>query len=348
MTLILPVTIPKVSILIPAYNAEAWIAETIQSALDQTWPNCEIIIIDDGSTDRTMAIAQGFSHDRITVLTQPNQGAAAARNHALRLASGQYIQFLDADDLLAPNKIAQQVQLLQNSPSDCIASGAWARFYQHPREATFTLDALWQNLLPVDWLIMAWQANLMMHPAAWLMPRSVIEQAGWWNEELSLNDDGEYFCRVILASREVRFCGQAKSYYRSGIVGSLSDRKSDVAYRSAYRAIELCTQHLLQVESSSRTQAVCSMLFQRFIYETYPAVAVLQQKAEHQVQALGGWTLTPSGSPTFDKLNKHFGWRMAKKIQYLVYIIGYRRWKIQQKQKQRQSQTSGLQSWLES
>jgi glycosyltransferase involved in cell wall biosynthesis len=348
MTLILPVTIPKVSILIPAYNAEAWIAETIQSALDQTWPNCEIIIIDDGSTDRTMAIAQGFSHDRVTVLTQPNQGAAAARNHALRLASGQYIQFLDADDLLAPNKIAQQVQLLQNSPSDCIASGAWARFYQHPREATFTLDALWQNLLPVDWLIMAWQANLMMHPAAWLMPRSVIEQAGRWNEELSLNDDGEYFCRVILASREVRFCGQAKSYYRSGIMGSLSDRKSDTAHQSAYKAIELCTMHLCQAESTPRTQTVCAELFQRFIYETYPAVAALCNQAEQQVQRLGGCHIEPSGSPTFQRLSNLFGWRVAKQIQHRLYMIGYRRWRIQRQQKFRQRQTSGITIWLES
>jgi hypothetical protein len=90
------------------------------------------------------------------------------------------------------------------------------------------------------------------------------------------------------------------------------------------------------------------MLFQRFIYETYPSVPALQQQAEQQVQAFGGWTLPPSGSPTFEKLNRRFGWRLAKRIQHLVYSIGYRRWKIQQRQELRQTQTSGLQSWLES
>jgi glycosyltransferase involved in cell wall biosynthesis len=339
---------PLVSVLIPAYNSANWIGQTIQSVLHQTWPNLEVIIVDDGSTDQTLTIAQTFTSDRVIVLSQPNQGAAAARNHALRQSKGDYIQFLDADDLLAPDKIEQQIKLLQTSSPNCIASGAWARFYHHPREAAFTLDALWRHLSPVDWLMAAWQENLMMHPAAWLVPRSVIDTVGAWDESLSLNDDGEYFCRVILASQGVQFCGHAKSFYRSGIVGSLSDRKSDAAYQSAYRALELCTQHLLQVESSPRTQAVCSMLFQRFIYETYPAVVVLQKQAECQVQALGGWTLSPSGSPTFEKLNKRFGWRIAKQIQSLVYIVGYRRWKIQQQQKLRQSQTSGVPSWLES
>jgi glycosyltransferase involved in cell wall biosynthesis len=339
---------PLVSVLIPAYNAAQWIEKTINSVLAQTWKRLEIIVVDDGSSDDTLIVARRIIDDRVQVLTQPNQGAAAARNHALRQAQGDYIQFLDADDLLAPDKIEQQIKLLQTSSPNCIAAGAWARFYHHPRESAFTLDALWQHLSPVDWLIAAWQENLMMHPAAWLVPRSVIAAAGEWDESLSLNDDGEYFCRVILASQGVQFCGHAKSFYRSGIAGSLSDRKSDAAYQSAYRAIELCTQHLLQVESSPRTQAVCSMLFQRFIYETYPAVAALQQAAECQVQALGGWTLPPSGSPTFEQLNKRVGWRMAKQIQYWVYSVGYRRWKIQQQQKLRQTQTSGLQSWLES
>jgi glycosyltransferase involved in cell wall biosynthesis len=332
---------PLVSILIPAYNAADWVAETIESAIQQTWKNLEVIIIDDGSGDRTLEIAQTFVSNRVQVLTQPNQGAAAARNHGLRKAQGDFIQFLDADDLLAPDKIEQQVKLLQTVGSNYITSGAWSRFYQHSRDAIFTLNALSQDLSPVDWLTQAWQDNLMMHPAAWLVPRSVIDAAGLWNESLSLNDDGEYFCRVILASQGVKFCGQAKSYYRSGISGSLSDRKSDAA-------IELCTQYVLAVESSPRTQMVCAILFQRFIYETYPAVPELRQQAEWQVQKLGGCTIAPSGSPSFHQLAKVVGWRTAKHIQHLLYMIGYRRWQIVRRQKLHQSQTSGISSWLES
>src|SRR5438132_2627679 len=101
---------PLVSILIPAFNAERWIADTIESALGQTWQRKEIIVIDDGSTDQTLAIARQFACKAVSVTTQLNQGAAAARNKALSLSQGEYIQWLDSDDLLAPDKIAKQMQ----------------------------------------------------------------------------------------------------------------------------------------------------------------------------------------------------------------------------------------------
>src|SRR5437773_11525221 len=100
---------PLISILIPAYNAEPWIADTIRSALAQTWPRKEIVVVDDGSTDQTLAVARRFASKDVVVTTQENQGAAAARNSALSLCQGDYIQWLDADDLLSPEKVARQM-----------------------------------------------------------------------------------------------------------------------------------------------------------------------------------------------------------------------------------------------
>ena len=102
---------PLISILIPAYNAEKWIAETLESALAQTWPNKEVIVVDDGSTDRTLLIARQFESPWVKVLSQPNQGASSARNVAFGLSQGDYIQWLDADDVLAPDKLAQQMEV---------------------------------------------------------------------------------------------------------------------------------------------------------------------------------------------------------------------------------------------
>src|SRR4051812_27885378 len=99
---------PLVSILIPAYNAERWIADTLRSAIAQTWDAKEIIVIDDGSNDRTLEIAKTFESPSVRVVTQKNQGAAAARNLGFSLCKGDYIQWLDADDLLAPDKIELQ------------------------------------------------------------------------------------------------------------------------------------------------------------------------------------------------------------------------------------------------
>jgi len=100
---------PLVSILIPAYNAEPWMADTIQSALGQTWSNKEIIVVDDGSTDQTLSVARHFASKTVSVVTQENLGASAARNRAIELSQGDYIQWLDADDLLSPDKIAKQM-----------------------------------------------------------------------------------------------------------------------------------------------------------------------------------------------------------------------------------------------
>src|SRR5277367_1657184 len=120
---------PLVSILIPAFNAGPWIADTIQSALEQTWERKEIIVVDDGSSDQTLAIAQRFAAKGVTVITQPNEGAAAARNKAFSVCRGDYIQWLDADDLLAPDKIAKQIEAANECANNLtLLSCGWAYF----------------------------------------------------------------------------------------------------------------------------------------------------------------------------------------------------------------------------
>src|SRR5271154_3546532 len=103
---------PLVSILIPAYNAETWISDSLRSAIAQTWERKEIIVVDDGSTDQTLTVARQFESDQLKVVTQKNQGAAATRNSAFSLCRGDYIQYLDADDLMAPDKIVRQMDAL--------------------------------------------------------------------------------------------------------------------------------------------------------------------------------------------------------------------------------------------
>ncbi len=103
---------PLVSIIIPCFNAEQWLAGTLQSALAQTWPRTEIIVVDDGSSDQSVAVAQSFEAKGVRLLTQINAGAGVARNTGLAVAQGDFIQYLDADDLLSPDKIATQIDWL--------------------------------------------------------------------------------------------------------------------------------------------------------------------------------------------------------------------------------------------
>src|SRR2546427_2427416 len=101
-----------VSILIPVYNAEAFVAETIDSALNQTWPDKEIIVVDDGSSDNSREILKSFEPAGVRLVEQENRGASAARNRAFSEAQGEFIQYLDADDLLDENKIGRQISRL--------------------------------------------------------------------------------------------------------------------------------------------------------------------------------------------------------------------------------------------
>jgi glycosyltransferase involved in cell wall biosynthesis len=105
-----------VSVIIPVYKVENYIAATVQSVLDQTYENFELLIIDDGSPDRSVEICQQFTDPRIKIIRQENRGVAAARNTGIRHAQGEYIALLDADDIWVPQKLEKHVEHLDNSP----------------------------------------------------------------------------------------------------------------------------------------------------------------------------------------------------------------------------------------
>ena len=129
---------PLVSILIPAFNAQEWIADTLKSAMGQTWPRKEIIVVDDGSRDQTLAIARGLGSKEVSVVTQANQGAAATRNRAYSICQGDYIQWLDADDLLEPDKIARQMDATdRDAGKRMLLSSAWGYFMYRVHRADF-------------------------------------------------------------------------------------------------------------------------------------------------------------------------------------------------------------------
>lgn len=313
-------TMPRVSILIPAYNAEPWLAATLESALAQTWQNCEVIVVDDGSQDQSLALARRFEPRGVRVLAQTNAGASAARNRALREAQGDFIQFLDADDLISPRKIAAQVALLERQPAGAVATCAWGRFTDDPANARFVDTAVFRDFAPLDFLVLGASTGAMMHPSAWLVPRAVAERAGPWDESLSLNDDGEYFCRVTLASSGLAFCADpdAKSYYRSGLPASLSQRRTKPARRSQFRSHQLVAQHLLAAETSPRIHRAVADIFQRFIYDFYPVPVDLMRQAASEVAAHGGSQIRPVMGPREAAFARLLGWKNVRRLKYLL------------------------------
>ncbi len=305
---------PLVSIIIPCYNSAPWLAQTLESALAQTWPDKEVIFVNDGSTDHSLAIARSFESRGVRVLRQSNRGAAAARNAGLAAARGDYLQFLDADDLLSTDKIAAQVRLLESREPGHIASCRWGRFVSDPSRARFVDDAVFHDFQPIDYLIIHAGEKRMMHPAAWLVTRSAAERAGPWNETLSLNDDGEYFARVVLASRGIAFSAAGASLYRSQLSGSLSRRCDRRALESLVRSVELITDHLRRAEDSPRVSRALANYWQSLEYDTYPDAPDLSRRAAREAGLFGGLTMRPEMGPKQQLLARLVGWKLSFRI----------------------------------
>lgn len=305
---------PLVSVLIPAYNAEETLGATVESVLGQTWSSVEVVVVDDGSQDRTAAVAEGYGGAR--VVRQENRGAAAARNEALRHASGAYVQFLDADDILAPRKIEAQVARLEAASGRTIATGPWSRFYgaEPPDVVPATQPDFRDYDDPLDWLVQSWNGRGTMPPLAWLLPRAVVEAAGPWNEALSLDDDGEYFARALLAADGIAFCSDAVAYYRSGRP-SLSGRRDRAALESQFKVIQLSADRLLDREDSPRTRHAAACRWQGFMYGSYLSAPDLAARAEAEVERLGGGSWELRVSRPIRPIRGLVGWRAAIRLQ---------------------------------
>src|SRR5271156_1661322 len=312
---------PLVSILIPAYNSEEWIGDSIRSALAQTWQRKEIIVVDDGSRDRTAEAARRFASKEVKVVSTENGGAAAARNRALRLSQGDYIQWLDADDLLSPDKIERQLAALAEvgNSKRILLSSPWAYFNYRANSARFVATSLCHSLSPADWLVRKMGENLHMQTATWLTSRELTEAAGPWDTRLISDDDGEYYCRVLLASEGTRFVPESKVFYRVtssnrwSFVGT-SNKKKDALLLS----MKLHVQYLRSLEESERVRKACLTYMQNWFHNFYPdrpdIVAELQSLAEQ----LRGRLEVPRLRWKYAWMEPIFGLDAAKRAQMVL------------------------------
>ena len=284
-----------VSILIPAFNAERWVADALESALAQRDARIEVIAVDDGSSDSTLAVMRRFESGRVKVIEQPNRGASAARNEALRHAQGDFIQWLDADDILSRDKVSKQ--LAAASGSRVLLSSAWGRFRACPARARFEATSLWAPLTPVEWNIRKFEDNAWMAVESWLVSRELTELAGPWDEALSMDDDGDYFSRVLAASTRVDFVPGARSFIRRRPSGSLSQRTySDRALRSQFQSSSRQIERVLAMEASARTRAASLVYLQRWYPLFHSAHVALMESSQSLAERLGGRLVAPDHS----------------------------------------------------
>jgi glycosyltransferase involved in cell wall biosynthesis len=268
----------SISIIIPCFNKRAYVRAAIESALAQTHP-CQVVVVDDGSSDGSLAEVQAFD-GRITWETGPNRGGSAARNRGLELATGDWIQVLDADDILPEGKIAAQLAALEGATEASMAFCPWSYF--HDDGAIDPADArrYWHSYNSgADLLVDMWYNGGFFPPHAWLTPRALIDRADPWDETLTGDDDGEFFGRMLIAASEMRFCEDTRVLYRDPPEGSVSRDKSVKSARSFWAAFEQVSELLLARRDDIAAQRACLSRARRTAYAWRDVPEILDQAA---------------------------------------------------------------------
>ena len=312
----------KASILIPAYNAAQHLEATLLSCVDQGADVVEeIIVVDDHSEDDSKAvfsrIANAHPEFAWKWLTNPSKGACSARNHALTMATANCIQWLDADDVLGAHKLSPAIEHLERHPTQLHACG-WRSFHGDFEERQFSDDVNWRIIPefsdPAEWLA----RDTFMGLHCYAGHRNLFEQAGPWNESLAINQDGEYFARVIARSSGVIFTQETEVYYRrssSDSVSKFSPEKAD----SLYRSTESMVQTGLAIEDSERMRQMAANRWQHFIYTAYPHCPDGIAKAQDKLQNLPTPTISNPNAVSLPSkmVSTVFGWRALTKLRQL-------------------------------
>jgi len=204
---------PLVSIIISTYNSREWLAEAIDSALAQTYPNCEVVVVDNGSTDGTSSWLAETYDTKIRHSQKKHGGLGSGRNFGLNQAKGEYIQFLDADDLLSPDKVLLHVEYLESHSDVDIVFSHCQLFLDGRREELFDWERSGHYQAKDFFQEMFGEGFLLIHMP--LSRRTTLAKAGGFDENLGAGTDWDFWLRVARTGAKFSyFPGEATSYYR--------------------------------------------------------------------------------------------------------------------------------------
>ena len=221
----------KVSVIIPNFNRESLIGETLENMLSQTLQPQEIIVVDDGSTDDSVVVIKEFG-SKVKLICQPNQGPGAARNAGLKVAKGDYIQFFDSDDLCSLNKLEAQAKLLECSGAD-IAYSPWVPACIESRQVqiekhVFQQCALPQKLSSLNYFLRGWVSVFQ----ALMFRRSFLQKIGTYRTDLMPSEDSEFLFRMLLHQPMMKFSPDCLVLYRSHIGGQITGSGTSSIHRA--------------------------------------------------------------------------------------------------------------------
>lgn len=198
-----------VSILIPCFNAERWIGQAIESALAQDGPAIEVVVVDDGSTDNSLAVVRQFG-DRVRWETGPNRGGNPARNRLLALARGEWVQYLDADDYLLPGKVSRQAEFIATHDETDVVYGPITVDY-------WSASGSRLELLPLpatrdEWILLAgWW---LPQTGAPLWRRQALLDVGGWRPDQKVCQEHDLYLRLLQGGKRFSYCPHNGAVWR--------------------------------------------------------------------------------------------------------------------------------------
>lgn len=270
-----------VSIIIPTYNRSKYLVEAVESCLTQTFQNIEIIIIDDGSTDGTEEMLEHSLNKEwlnlpITYLKQKNAGASAARNFGLAHAKGDFIQFLDSDDLLYPNKLELQLAEIEKNNADvCSCYGEMGSAFGSAENEI--LGVPFENKLDLMHKMCSGSVHIMQTTAP-LWRKSFLDDNDGWNESLAFGDDLEYHIRLLTKVSKICFVSEKLFFVREHSDLRLSDAKGNIKQiESGIKTLQMVTEILLLYGLWDQTFEKGILKNSRSLYLNYLKIADIKK-----------------------------------------------------------------------
>ncbi len=244
-------TQPLVSIIIPTFNRSNLIDETLSSIIDQTYQNWECLIIDDGSTDNTKEIVWKYTKgdNRFQYYHRPKnrpKGANACRNYGFELSKGEFVNWIDSDDIFSNNKIEDQLSVAKSDVD--IITCKWGRFLNQEKNINLkNLNIYKPYDSALDLLEDYGNYNEFFPSHAFLISRKVILKSGLWNENLLINQDGEFFCRIFIVSKKVGHSNDSYALYRIAGTDNTSSVKNQIQAEHMILSWALIENYLLLI-----------------------------------------------------------------------------------------------------
>ena len=312
-----------ISIVMPAYNAASFLRQTVHSLLDGATGDIEIVICNDGSEDDTLTIANALAgeYESIKVVSQTNRGAAAARNRAFSEAIGEWILYFDADDLLAKGAIARIATMagsIDASSGSVAIYWSWAKFRVVPSVLERPFVSLHGSRRGWQWVREAFATDYPTFVGSILLPRALIDRIGGWDESLTIQDDMEFFARMLCAVREVHYCVDALFLYRQSAPNSLSQAIGRSSFESRAQATLLAVGYLVAMNNETQARQAAARQLMQVAYVHYldaPDLSrMVRLRAYDLVGANAAAKVPLQGGRLRRALQSIFGWRITLHI----------------------------------